>query len=92
MPRVLAQRRWIAVVVIAFVVLRLPSFFERTWYSDDGTYANIGWALNHGAHLYIDVWDNKPPGIYWLCAFLVGHLPIGVVMPYTKLVFPTCGS
>lgn len=68
-------------IALAFLALRLPSFVEPIWYSDDGTYANIGWALNHGARLYVDVWDNKPPGVYWLSGFLVAHLPIGVAMP-----------
>jgi hypothetical protein len=41
---------------------------EPTWYSDEGTYADVGRALLHGATLYKDVWDNKPPGVYWLAA------------------------
>ncbi len=51
-----------------FVALRAPSLAEPTWYSDEGTYADIGRALLRGAHLYRDVWDNKPPGVYWLAA------------------------
>ena len=52
----------------AFAALRGPSLVEPTWYSDEGTYADIGRALLRGAHLYRDVWDNKPPGVYWLAA------------------------
>ena len=70
-----------------FALLRLPSFLEPTWYSDDGVYADIGWALNHGARLYIDVWDNKPPGMYWLSEFLIGHLPLSVAMPLASTLF-----
>jgi len=57
-----------ALVLIAAVllVLRLPSFAEPAWFPDEGTYVDIGYALNHGAHLYVDVWDNKPPGVYWV--------------------------
>jgi len=51
----------VVVISSAFVLLRIPSFAEPMWYSDAGTYANIGWALNRGTRLYIDVWDNKPP-------------------------------
>jgi hypothetical protein len=78
---VVIRQRWVIVISSVFVLLRTPSFFEPTWYSDAGTYANIGWALNHGARLYIDVWDNKPPGTYWFSAFLIGHLPTPIAMP-----------
>jgi hypothetical protein len=83
---VAVRHRWSIVISSVFVLLRIPSFFEPTWYSDAGTYADIGWALNHGARLYIDVWDNKPPGIYWLSAILVGHLPIAIAMPLASSI------
>jgi 4-amino-4-deoxy-L-arabinose transferase-like glycosyltransferase len=54
-----------------FVALRTPSLLEPSWYSDEGTYADIGRALLHGAVLYRDVWDNKPPGMYWLAAAVI---------------------
>lgn len=79
--RLAVRQRWLIAISGAFVLLRIPSFLEPTWYSDAGTYADIGWALNHGARLYVDVWDNKPPGIYWLSAFLVGHMPTAIAMP-----------
>ena len=61
-----------------FVVFRVPSLIEPAWYSDEGTYADVGRALLHGAVLYRDVSDNKPPGMYWLAAaviWLVGPGP-----------------
>jgi len=85
--RVALRQRWFIVISSAFVLLRLPSFVEPTWYSDAGTYADIGWALNRGARLYLDVWDNKPPGIYWLSALLVGHAPIAIAMPLASTLF-----
>lgn len=81
------RKRWLIVISSTFVLLRIPSFVEPTWYSDAGTYADIGWALNHGARLYVDVWDNKPPGIYWLSAFLVGHAQVAVAMPMASTLF-----
>src|SRR5258708_23805788 len=85
--RVAVLHRWFIVISGAFVLLRIPSFVEPTWYSDAGTYADIGWALTHGARLYLDVWDNKPPGIYWLSALLVGHAPIAIAMPLASTLF-----
>jgi 4-amino-4-deoxy-L-arabinose transferase-like glycosyltransferase len=66
-------RPWLnAVFLIAvFLAFRLPSLLEPAWYSDEGTYADIGRSLLHGAALYRDVWDNKPPGMYWLAAAVI---------------------
>jgi hypothetical protein len=58
------------VIGVTLVVLRAPSLIEPPQFSDEGTYANIGFALDHGAVLYRDVWDNKPPGVYWLAALI----------------------
>src|SRR6266851_3381078 len=85
--RVAVRQWWVIAISSAFVLLRIPSFAEPTWYSDAGTYADIGWALNHGARLYVDVWDNKPPGIYWLSALLVGHLQVAIAMPFASMLF-----
>jgi len=73
-------KAWLPVAVISVVLLllRLPSLLEPTWYSDEGTYADIGYALAHGAHLYTDVWDNKPPGVYWLASLFVTRVPAGL--------------
>src|SRR5215469_1652505 len=57
-----------ATVLLVLVALRLPSLFEPAWSSDEGAYANIGRALDLGGVLYSGVWDNKPPGMYWLSA------------------------
>jgi hypothetical protein len=41
---------------------------------DDQMFGYFGWRIAHGATVYLDVWDNKPPGIYWINAlgFLLG--------------------
>jgi hypothetical protein len=61
---------WPAVLSVAavFVTLRLPSLVEPPTFNDEGTYADIGWALDHGAVLYRDVWGHYTPGVYWLGA------------------------
>lgn len=53
-----------------FLLLRLPSLFEPNWYGDEGIYQTIGYALNNGRILYAGIWDNKPPLLYILYAFL----------------------
>lgn len=55
---------------ILFFGLRFPSLFEPIWYGDEGIYQVIGTSLNHGKLLYSQIFDNKPPLLYWLYAFL----------------------
>jgi len=37
---------------------------------DQGTYLQIGQSLLQGKHLYIGLWDNKPPGIFYAYAVI----------------------
>jgi len=53
-----------------FFILRLPSLFEPLWYGDEGIYQVIGTSLNHGKLLYKEIFDNKPPLLYWLYSLL----------------------
>ena len=52
-----------------FFILRLPSLFEPLWYGDEGIYQVIGTSLNNGKLLYKEIFDNKPPLLYWLYSF-----------------------
>lgn len=53
-----------------FFILRLPSLFEPLWYGDEGIYQVIGNSLINGKLLYTEIFDNKPPLLYWLYAIL----------------------
>ncbi len=35
---------------------------------DSGTFAYTGWVIRNGGLPYVDAWDNKPPGVYYLDA------------------------
>jgi hypothetical protein len=48
------------------VAIRLPSLTEPRWYSDDGFFTAVAFAMSKGLRLYAGVFDNSPPGIYWL--------------------------
>ena len=64
---------WIVILfVLVFILLRLPSLVEPYWYGDEGIYQVIGKALNSGRVLYQDIWDNKPPLIYYIYAIFNG--------------------
>lgn len=51
-----------------FFLLRFPSLFEPYWYGDEGIYQVIGIAIRNGRLLYRDIFDNKPPFLYFLYA------------------------
>jgi hypothetical protein len=66
-----SKQFWFAVFYIfLFFILRLPSLFEPLWYGDEGIYQVIGNSLNHGKLLYSQVFDNKPPLLYWTYSLL----------------------
>jgi 4-amino-4-deoxy-L-arabinose transferase-like glycosyltransferase len=51
--------------------LRVP-FWSRPLDMDEGLYAYGGWQLLKGVVPYRDLWDFKPPGAYFLNAFIFG--------------------
>jgi hypothetical protein len=51
--------------LLVFIVLRIPSLFESYWYGDEGIYAALAKGLNDGKVLYLQVWDHKPPLLYF---------------------------
>lgn len=59
---------------LCFTLLRIPSLVEPDWYGDEGIYQVIGVALRQGRILYKGIWDNKPPILYLLYAFVNGEL------------------
>ncbi|MGH7903193.1 MAG: glycosyltransferase family 39 protein [Candidatus Dormibacteraceae bacterium] len=63
-PRAIAWAR--LGLAAGVVVIRLPTLTEPRWYSDEGFFSSIAWALSKGMPLYARVYDNSPPGIYWI--------------------------
>lgn len=58
---------WFLIAIsVIFFFLRFPSLFEPNWYGDEGIYQTLGIGMNAGELLYRDVFDNKPPLLYFL--------------------------
>jgi 4-amino-4-deoxy-L-arabinose transferase-like glycosyltransferase len=73
--------RWLMLSTIPLILaaaLRYPSLFEPRWYGDEGIFAAIGQSIRHGEALYSQVWDNKPPLIFFSYAFVQGAFGSGV--------------
>ena len=54
-----------------FALLRIPSFFEPHWYSDEASYVGVAKSLLRGHVLYAQIWNNKPPLQSWTIAGVV---------------------
>ncbi len=63
--------RWFAPGFLLYSVLRIPSFFEPHWYTDEASYVSVGRALLRGQVLYTQTWNNKPPLQSWTVALEV---------------------
>lgn len=61
---------WLLLILLIVFLLRVPSLFEPYWYGDEQIYLAIAQAMNRGAILYRDIWDNKPPLLYALYAIV----------------------
>lgn len=57
-----------AAVIVPIIALVQYIAWWRWDVVDDQMFAYFGWRIAHGASVYLDVWDNKPPGIYWINA------------------------
>lgn len=58
----------VAAPVLLYAVLRIPSFLEPHWYTDEAGYATTARALLQGKSLYAEIWNNKPPLHLWTVA------------------------
>jgi len=64
-------------VILAIGVTRLPEPF----YGNAALFTIFARALDRGAVLYVDIWDNKQPGIflfYWLAGRTFGFTEVGL--------------
>jgi Dolichyl-phosphate-mannose-protein mannosyltransferase len=59
------SRMWMIAALAALFVLSLPNL-QYPIGRDQATYCVIAESLLKGKHLYRDLWDNKPPGIFYL--------------------------
>jgi 4-amino-4-deoxy-L-arabinose transferase-like glycosyltransferase len=57
----------VAILFITFLA-RVPSLFEPLWVEDEAIYLTIGQKILRGGLLYANIFDHKPPGIYYLVA------------------------
>lgn len=62
--------RWLALALGLALLMAIPNLSYPIG-RDQATYCVIGRGLLEGARVYRDLWDNKPPGIFYLYAAIV---------------------
>lgn len=60
------------------VVINQSAVHWRSDIADDQLFAYFGWLTSSGARPYVDFWDNKPPGVFWINALAIGIAGPGV--------------
>lgn len=61
-------RLFVGLWVALATALNQSAIHWRPNVADDHLFAWHGWCIGQGARPYLDVWDNKPPGIWWVNA------------------------
>lgn len=65
--------KWLFILLLVVLMLRIPSFFEPYSYGDEMIYLSLGEAIRRGVPLYKEIHDNKPPLLY-ITAAVAGSL------------------
>lgn len=61
----------VGVVLTGATVINQSAVHWRSNNADSDLFAYYGWCVARGARPYLDVWDNKPPGMWWVHAAAV---------------------
>lgn len=64
------SRKWL-IGALALAIIRALPALSYPIARDQATYCVIGRGLLDGQQLYRDLWDNKPPGIFYVFALIV---------------------
>ena len=73
-PYRLRRRIWLIGPLVLYGLLRIPSFLEPHWYTDEAGYVTTARALLQGKVLYSQIWTNKPPLQIWTVAAVIHFL------------------
>ena len=60
--------KWLFILLLIVLILRIPSFFEPYSYGDEMIYLTLGEGMRQGVPLYSGIHDNKPPLLYIIAA------------------------
>lgn len=86
--------RWIGVVCSFWLAyLYYEHYFLVSAYGDLGCFMSLGECIANGKQLYLDVWDNKAPGVFLIHALAQSFQKrVGVDYPYLISAFFMIGT
>lgn len=73
-PGALRTHLWLVGPLLLYALLRVPSFLEPHWYTDEAGYVTTAQAVLQGKLLYVGIWTNKPPIQIWTVAVAIRAL------------------
>jgi len=84
----------LATSLVCLLVLAIAQFISHTRVDefDAWLFAYYGKQLLHGRVLYGELWDNKPPGIFWLNAVALWLSRGSLAGPIAACALAVCGS
>jgi len=62
----LSSYQALIVILSLTLLIRLPSLFEPLWVDDEAIYLTAGQKILRGGLMYVDIFDHKTLGIYYL--------------------------
>ncbi|OGM78183.1 hypothetical protein A2188_00905 [Candidatus Woesebacteria bacterium RIFOXYA1_FULL_43_9] len=77
---------WFLWLLIAVLILRIPSVFEPYSYGDEMIYLTLGEAVRRGITLYKYIHDNKPPLLYLIAGLSGNLMMLKVILGFWSLV------
>lgn len=69
----------VACFVAGTLLLRLPSFFEPPWHTDEGIFQAVAQRVAGGGQLYADAWESKPPLFLYVYVAILKLFGAGVL-------------
>jgi 4-amino-4-deoxy-L-arabinose transferase-like glycosyltransferase len=70
----LRRQIWLIGPLALYAILRIPSFLQPHWYTDEAGYVTTARAILQGKVLYAQIWTNKPPLQIWTVAAVIQFL------------------
>ncbi len=58
----------VSLIILVALIVNQSAVHWRADTADSHLFAYYGWCVAHRAVPYVDIWDNKPPGIFWVNA------------------------
>src|SRR5260221_4749672 len=81
---------WVLAIIAFIVLFRIPSFFEPYFYGDEMIYMTLRIGIRRGLTLYKQIFDNKPPLIYFTAALAENLFWFKAILAFWMIATTIC--